>query len=246
MGKVSANSCEAIFDEFVTWFGGEHTGGLLDDEAARPRNADYLFFERQVVAELKCLQKDFFGDEKLGEKGTKLLGSLLRAGKIPASCIHGNNITIPQELAPRVVELFMPPLKRAISSANDQIKQTKARLGLVQSKGLLILVNERNSSLTPALALHIVGRLLQRHYSAICSVVYVVPTMQVEGPGIPEPANLWVSGYVKSESNGVSSDLLALLEQGWRDFLEQKFGHGIRDYHVDDHRLIDNLGLRRD
>ena len=49
---------ESAFNEFVEEFGGELISKAVP--ANPEENADYLFRDEGVVAELKCLQKDFF------------------------------------------------------------------------------------------------------------------------------------------------------------------------------------------
>ena len=243
--KVSANTCEIIFDEFIGWFGGEFASDVFPNPRRLPSNADYLLFERSVVAELKCLQKDFFRDLGVKEKIEKLMQRWMKQGKIPADHIRDNGITIPENLAPKVVEIFMPPIKSAVEKANRQIKHTKAALGIDNAKGLLILVNERNSSLTPPLALNIMARLLKKRYSHINSYVYVVPTMQLEATALVEPGNLWMSGDARIDLKGINPSLLSSLQSGWVSFLESKYGHKVRIMEPPNPNIIQDLGFVR-
>lgn len=227
LGKYSANPCEAIFDEFVAWYGGELTDNLFTEKSARPSNADYLFENRTVVAELKCLRKEFFNDMVVAEKSKKLINGWIRKGKIPKSHLNGNKVTIPESLAPKIIDIFKPPLKNAIEKANKQIKTTKHTHGEAGAKGLLILVNEQNSALTPDVAFYILGNLLKNRYSHIESFIYTVPTMPMHSKTLNKVANIWVSGSARSGIEGVAPTILSSLQKGWVHFLEQKFEYEV-------------------
>lgn len=243
--KTPANDCEAVFDEFVAWFGGEIVANLFDQTHKLPNNADYLLFDRGVVAELKCLQKEYFKDKAVAEKSEKLINIWLRKGQIPKSNIKGNIVTIPDNLAPKIVDVFVPPLKNAVETANKQIKITKQHFNIPAAKGLLIMVNEQNSSLTPQMALHMLGRLFKHRYSSINSYIYLVPSMLVASSEMPEPANFSASGATRGDSIRVSPDQLKSVRERWICFLEEKSGHKIRVAVQDDHSALSDLGFFR-
>src|SRR3954470_23850575 len=73
---------EAVFNDFVEDFGEELISKLFISQGRSPKNADYFFRDRSVVAELKCLEKDYFNDGKVGEKVNALLNKWMRAGRI--------------------------------------------------------------------------------------------------------------------------------------------------------------------
>jgi len=54
---------EAAFDEFVQDLGGYKISDLIEDKSAMPQNADYLFREQNVIAELKTLSGIFAGPD---------------------------------------------------------------------------------------------------------------------------------------------------------------------------------------
>ena len=64
---------ESVFNDFVEDFGGELINKLFEGKGKRPDNADYFLFDRNIVAELKCLDKNFFNDKNLGEKLNKAI-----------------------------------------------------------------------------------------------------------------------------------------------------------------------------
>ncbi|WP_321528845.1 hypothetical protein [Sedimenticola selenatireducens] len=242
-GKQSANPCEAIFDEFVVWYGGELTDSLFAPNRDRPSNADYLFEGRTVVAELKCLRKEFFNDPIVGEKANKLIQGWLRKGKIPKNHMNGSKVTIPESLAPKIVDILKPPLKSALEKANQQIKRTKNTHGAQGAKGLLILVNEQNSALTPDVAFYILANLLKNRYSQIASFIYTVPTMPMHNETLGKAANLWVSGNARDGVDGVEPAILSSIKRGWVRFLEQKFDYEIEILEPADVGILNELSF---
>jgi hypothetical protein len=244
--KSAANYTEEIFDEFVSWSGGELVHTLFNDGDERPLNADYLLSNRTVVGELKCLSEDYFHSRTIEKKSTALLNKWLAEGLIPKECFKDNIINIPQHLTLKFSEIFLPSLKSAIEKANKQIKATKEHFGIKDSKGLLILINEKNSSLTPQLALTLLARILKSQYSSINSFIYLVPTMEVTSPTNTEPSRIWISGPTRNPESGVDSEFMDSLEGHWIKFLEIKYGQSIKVNHCDDHAVVDNLKFTRE
>lgn len=167
-------------------------------------------------------------------------------GLIPKDCIKGGTINIPLHLASKFSEVFLPSLKSAVEKANKQIKATKQHFGIKGSKGLLILINEKNSSLTPQLALALLAKILKSQYSSINSFIYLVPTMGVTSPETTEPLRIWVSGPTRSPESGVDSEFMESLGEHWIKFLEIKYGQSIKVNHCVDHAVVDNLKYTRE
>jgi hypothetical protein len=71
---------EATFNEFVEDFGGELISKLFEGKGKRPNNADYFFRNRTVVAEIKCLEKNYFNDRKVGEKLNLMINRWAKEG----------------------------------------------------------------------------------------------------------------------------------------------------------------------
>jgi len=115
---------EPHWNEFVVEFGGELVAPLI--KRAGVKNADYLFREQRIIAELKILQTEFFDP------------LLIRIGQAAAKLIQD-----PTDEAFDLFERFLfptleAPLKRIIKNANRQIKETKAVLGLPNHRGIIL------------------------------------------------------------------------------------------------------------
>jgi len=184
-------SVESVFDDFVGGFGGERVDGLIT-QPNPPKNADYLFREHNVIAELKCLTKDSFGpdyhrkmkeltDEWLRRRWIVVFGNVnLDLRKLPPVC---------QEQWLRVIE--KPLRKTTVEAANKQIRDTKKSLDIPRAKGLLLLASDGNQSLQPYDVLYFINRTFQKRtaagdsqFSSIHGVCYFSLNMQVNNQGM--------------------------------------------------------------
>ena len=95
---------EDTFDTVVRQSGDEVVKDLLSPDAPQlPLNADYLLAGRTVVAELKCLQKDYSVDAKVGEKLQNLLDRWKMEGLIRAE--HIVNGRCRSSVCPRNIDI---------------------------------------------------------------------------------------------------------------------------------------------
>ncbi|SRR6266481_2255239 len=84
---------EESFNEFVKVSGGELVSLLLPSD--RPfDNADYLFREEAVVAELKCLQKDILEHGEYQRKLSELYESWIRQDLVQEICWGNSTVEI--------------------------------------------------------------------------------------------------------------------------------------------------------
>src|SRR5437667_8424155 len=123
------NDVEYQFTSFVREFGGEVVADLLPHDKAFPLNADYLLFGREVVAELKCLEKDYFRNVEVGEKLARLANDWARTGLLSHEQIATGRFStdaLPEKCGLQAISVFAKPLREAVTHANDQLKATKA------------------------------------------------------------------------------------------------------------------------
>lgn len=129
---------ELGFRDFVRKFGGE-----VLPEIHTARNADYLFREQNVIAELKVLEKDATTDysrkmQRLARKwtGQGLLHVFGRAvielPKVPPKCQR------------EWLEVLKRPIENIVRDANEQIGSTRQHSKVPNAQGLLLVANDRN------------------------------------------------------------------------------------------------------
>lgn len=232
---------EYQFTSFVRGFGGEVVADLLPHDKPSPLNADYFLFGREVVAELKCLEQDYFRAARVGEKLTALANEWVRAGLLGFEQLATGRFsteTLPEKCALQAIAVFAKPLKAAVVHANKQLKATKAHFQLPNAKGLLIIANDGNFSLNPELTMHVLGRLFREHFSAIESYIYFAPRLATRIPGVAEHARIWISGPTRGAGTGVSSELMKRIEERWHQYVRSRFGGGMKRIDTDDPQLL--------
>lgn len=215
---------ESAFNEFVEEFGGELISKAVP--ANPEENADYLFRDEGVVAELKCLQKDFFAAEDFSEKILNLYQKWEKVGLVNASQIikisEGKG-RLPEECSHDVGELVKKPIEAIIKKANRQIKASKAYFGLPDAKGLLLIANDGNFTIGTASAKWVFQRILYDKFSTINEVSYFTVNMDVCLPGDYPPGPIWFHSYRQGMAR-ISSAFQQSLREGWHDFVCRKLG----------------------
>lgn len=236
---------EKCFDEFVKDFGGELISELLPKDP-HFYNADYLFQGRSVIAELKCLEKDTFRDKEYQKKLNSMYNKWVREGAIQPKGfgrIIINTRELPVKCQLDVANLVKRPVERSIKKANRQIKQTKDHFGLLDAKGMLLLVNDGNYSLESDAVMYTVGRILNAQYTSVNSVVYFTVNMPASMPGIERDVLVWIDAY-RDAIDGVSRDFLNALRDGWMSFLKQEVGEEIPQITIDEHGRIEEIKFK--
>lgn len=71
---------EPLMNAFVISIGGELGDPLFLSEANRPKNADYIFKNDNVIAELKCFKKDLFSFDEDAERRNRLFQRWIDSG----------------------------------------------------------------------------------------------------------------------------------------------------------------------
>jgi hypothetical protein len=195
---------EKEFDSCV-----DSIGGLRVDKLVGPspgfKNADYLFHQYKIVAELKVLEEDKIFDQKNKEKASNSCAKYFDNGLTPNIIVVGSRITTtddtPNELKQELLELYRVSLHRVIETANKQIKSTKAHLNLKDNSGLLILVNNGHTALSPDVLMYLLKETFRRFsFSSIDSVLYFTIDPSSEHNEISEDFYVWMAIEVRSET----------------------------------------------
>jgi hypothetical protein len=240
---------EPTFDSFVESFGGELVRAALPSNTNLPLNADYFFRSRTIVAELKCLEKDYLRKEQIGKKVEAMFYKWAKQGRLRPEHFVGNRVhinSLGEDCAMEVFKLYFKPIKRAVEKANRQIRVTKEYFGLADAKGLLILANDGNYALTLEMSMSILARLLPNHYSSIDSFIYFTPNMRLASNRYDRQANIWISGpSSRPSANAVDSDYMSEIEQGWTRYIEHITGETVTIFNEHDPDTIRDLRFVR-
>lgn len=169
---------EKFEDRFRRFVASRPDSKILDDGKRNPEGgiADFLLNHDSIIAELKCLEKDVI--EKLQAFATKIMEDrkLLVYGAVPFSKIVETQPDR-EELKREAILKIGTSIERHFKKANDQIKNTKSKLNLMESSGLLILANTDNPTVEPDVAMWLLWLLFNRRKedgSPICSAIQCV------------------------------------------------------------------------
>lgn len=230
---------EEYFSEFVEFYGGKVIDKLESNLNDRP-NADYLFENPNLVAELKCFEKDIFSSkdefpriERLLNKWTdkkmisdaQLRNYIFKEGPLPAKC------------SKELIETASKTVERAIHKGNKQIETSKATFNIPNSKGLLFLVNDGNYFFNNHQFLGIIGNILGRKYRnpSFDAIVYLTINQTSRNPLNELDYTVWVPIYTRIDENGETIEDLDLFNfvndigRKFSDFYELKTGEKFKD-----------------
>jgi hypothetical protein len=219
-------SVDDAFARVVHRAGGNMVADLLPPKTDLPKNADYVFRDYNVIAELKRLERDQNENDEFREKRDVLYRQWMDEGKVPI--IYGRRYVesrnLPIECALELVSLYIKPIKRRIREANEQIKSTKNLINMPGAKGLLVLAHDGDYSLNPEAVLNLVSRsIMGNRYSGIDDLIYITGNMLAKRLGDPADYTVFVHCHRDAEK-AVPADLVSRLRTEWGKELESIFG----------------------
>lgn len=135
-----------------------------DDE-----NADYLLDNH--VVELKEIREEVFGDDKV-QRQQKLAALFIPYHRYDSEIQIDRSILSPED-AQRFDDLVGGPIQRSIKKAAAQVRATKARLGLSDWKGAVILVNSGSFTMSAKQCFRLAQRYASKDTSQIQEVVCI-------------------------------------------------------------------------
>lgn len=221
---------DKMFPEFVREFGGE----IIPE--ADIKNADFVFSEDNIVAELKTLRED--ARQEHAERLQALVNGWARRGKL---VVFGTTVISLQKLNPVLqrewLKILQAPVQNIIRTANRQIRSTKESRNLPEAKGLLLIANDGNLLHTsPTDYMNLVGRILdkktptgERQYSYIHGVVYFSYRVRSSKEGLP----FWIAGYTTLGGDPAMTNFQDRLWRGWRVYVGKITGLPVSERQID-------------
>lgn len=130
----------------VTFVGAEHrssgTETLSPHGPSLDKLADYLFRNRNIIGELKCLTADQTAAMNL--KVEQLVRAWVQKNKKPPTQEFLSIATAPAEIQTPWLNYLRTHVENFVRKANRQIRSTKGLYGLPTAKGLLLVFNQSN------------------------------------------------------------------------------------------------------
>jgi hypothetical protein len=213
---------EAAWRDFVRSTG----GAVVEDLVPQPRNfenADFVFLNDSVVAELKEIETEFTASSSFSKGFHSLMTRLVEENSNWRPELFGGDGVYPAWFHNEFLRIFRPPLQRIIKKANKQIRETKQHFNITSPKGVLFLVNDGFTSISPGLVFSLACELLVHSFTSIDVLVYLTVNRYVEIAGSDEPKLLWVTSYSTRGSDELA-EFIDNLGRRWFDFLDSRIG----------------------
>ena len=248
MRSVEADN-EALFERAVIAAGGLRVSEELPQNSNLGKNADFVFRDENVIAELKCLVHDPRDAEWFRSNINAKFEKWVLEGKIPPffGTVVVNFRDLPIDCALEAVSLLKKPFNRLIGDANKQIKNTKRLLGMPDARGLLVLLQSGNYFVPPNTILDMVHRCLPEQYNrSIDDVIHANVDMPTMLPANGDRQTFFFHAC-RDVQNPISLQLVDRLQNCWQVELERRIGGGkLRRIHGYGQKEIDAMVYPRE
>lgn len=230
-----------LFSEYVEYYGGTVVDKLEINRTDRP-NADYLFDNPEIVAELKSFEKDVFSEPEDIPRLMNLFEKWIANGLITGEDLMEYTFRgkqLPQKCMDDLIERASKTIERAIYKANKQIEETKKTFNKQNANGIVILINDGNYFFTNRGLLVVISNLVGRKFkeSSFDVIIYLTINQAIYKEGSDLDHNIWVPIYTKINEQGetiVSDELQSFVnafgEKFLTEFLTLKTGHKPKEF----------------
>jgi hypothetical protein len=210
-----------FFDSFIYYAGGLRVTDMLDGSPDFS-NADYFFEEARVVVELKILKTEFSSTPTHLQKFERLVEECLADGRLDREMCLGVK-PLPEHFVREHMFIIREQLEGITKKANKQIKDTKVKLKLTDSQGLLLVLNDGFYAANPNLTLALIGDPLTRQMRSIDGYVLFNLRRKLRRPGDQWERFFWLPKY-RSADNFSLSEFVNSLGANWFRYLEELSG----------------------
>jgi hypothetical protein len=219
-------SVDEAFVRAVTRAGGKLVSELLPSNTNLPKNADFVFQQYNVIAELKRLEKDQHEDREFRDKFNLLYRECALQGRVPP--IFGTRLVnirdLPYDCGLALTSILQKPIKRRLRQANEQIKSTKKLLNMDNAMGLVILAHDGDYSIGVEAVINLVSRCIKGgDHRSINGLVYITGNMLASRPGDPNNYAVFAHCYRNLEQP-IPRDLISALSREWQVELDALAG----------------------
>lgn len=229
---------EDFFNEYVEYFGGQVISKNEQNLVDRA-NADYLFKNENVIAELKCFQKDLFNNDDDIPRIFNFLDKWEEKKLIEQSdkikIVLGTK-QLPKECYLDLLNACTKTIDRAIHKANKQISESKRTFKIPQAKGLVLLCNDGNYFVQNDVFIGLIANLMSRKYmdSDIDGFVYFTINQVATKPNSDLDWHIWVPSYRNENDKELTSFVNELGFKFLNDFYTIKTGIEATDKMITD------------
>lgn len=219
-------SIEETFDDFVRELKGEKLSDRLQVKAQMPLNADYIFPEHNVIAELKTLEGVFSGGTSLDSLRQAFIDAALPPESFYA-CVFGGD-GIPKRVSELVRTRIRRGLEQRIKKARKQLRLSKSMFGDPNTFSLLLVAMDQpplfgHQMMITQLAILMGSNFADEH---IDGVVYFNPNTPTRFDPKGMEFSGWYPFYRDDEVNKELSAFVNLLGNRWLTYCDDVWGGG--------------------
>lgn len=232
---------ENAFRNFVKTYGGEVVEDLLPNSPSF-KNADFIFQDQRIIAELKSLQEDKSSDKNIQKKIQEKFDKWMNSGVIPPryGTVRVESKDLPEKCRKELIDVYKPPIQTHVKKANKQIKETLENFNIQDGKGLLIVVNDGNYALEADAVLYLLWRILGGDFKRINSIIYCTVNMFAKAPGIAKATLFWAH-VTRKEVDPVDEEFISNMFRAWCQYLEEITGAPIEKIELNDPAIVKEI-----
>jgi hypothetical protein len=213
--RPQALPMEETFDAFVEHFGGVKISSLIKSKSSMPLNADYLFKDHNVIAELKTLEGIYSGPTALNS----LTQAFIDSG-FPSSEVFGLLLQ-EHEMPDRVRDMVGKRIRRAIEQrikmARRQLRQSKANFGDGSTRTLILVAMDQEPLFGHRMMLRQLAKLMDDNYADehTDGIVYLNPNTPTKMKPDGMEFSGWFPVYRDEGNKDGLGDFVNLLGNRW-------------------------------
>ncbi len=236
------------FDDFCRQYPGSVAIDSLENPPKGVQKGDYLFEDKTIVCEVKCLEADM---------RKKLLDIMKADGIDPGQLPKGRHIIedlylkLPKKMKGKnrynqLVKKITSSVANAIDDAANQIRDTKEHLGIPDADGLLVILNEEVNIIGQPLVKERLGLAVRKknaegkpYHSQVTRVLHIGETNAVGTPAGDMRINIALPNP-HATAKGDIDGFVQKLASAWGDYN----GEPLTDDHgIDVNDLMKNSRL---
>lgn len=219
---------EALFSEYVEFYGGKVVEKQEDNDTDRS-NADFIFVQPEIIAELKTFQKDLFSESEDSARMLGMLEKWIKSGFLTFeewSKFVFHDKPLPKECVDDMVKRASKTIERAIYKANKQIAETKKTFKKEAANGVVFLVNDGNYFFKHEGFIAVIANIIGRKFrdASFDVVVYLTINQSTFKKDSELDYQFWVPIYSKVDEQGntiVSNELHTFINDFGKCFLDE-------------------------
>lgn len=222
--RPEAIPVEATFDNFVTDFGGRKISDLITQKAQMPLNADYIFEEQNVIAELKTLEGIYSGPDAIKQLMQAYIDSGCASSDVMGLLLSGEKV--PDAAATLVKKRIRRSIEQRIKRGRKQLRRSKETFGNGDTRCLILVAMDQQPFFGHETMLLNLAKIMGDNYADehTDGVIYFNPNTPTKMRPDGLELSGWIPFYRDDEVNLELSEFVNLLGNRWLTYLGGQFG----------------------